>query len=496
MGFLTMPSFGVSALMVAVSVNVYVAASVIYNIWLHPLSRFPGPLYMRATRFGYIFHSTRGTLPFDMLGLHEKYGDIVRIGPNELAFSTVSSWQDIQGHRTKGQSDFPKSDWFSRPIKEQPVHIINADREEHSMLRRTLANGFSDKGMREQQPLITKYIDLLIQRLHENCRNGETELDVCAWYNWTTFDIIGDLAFGEPFGCLENSTTHPWVELIFTMARAGTIIQSLGSFPKVRDFLLWCVPKSVSKDMVAHEDMAVAKIRRRMAVGNERPDLINGLVARKDEWGISEEKLAANAGILIIAGSETTATVLAGVTYYLMKDPIALKKATDEVRSVFKSEDDINFNSVNDLPYMLACLNEALRCYPPVASGIPRDVPAGGATVCDTFVPEGTNVSIHHWAMYHSTKYFKKPFEYRPERFLGDEEFTDDVREVLQPFHVGPRNCIGRNLAYVEMRTILARVLHSFDLKISDRSEGWLKQKNFNFWEKPPLYAHLTPRQD
>ncbi|KXJ88731.1 cytochrome P450 ClCP1 [Microdochium bolleyi] len=490
-----MPSFGVTALLAAVSINVYLAANVVYNLWLHPLSRFPGPLYMRATRIGHIFHSLRGTLPFDMLKLHEQYGDVVRIAPNELAFATVSSWQDIQGHRTKGQPNFPKSNWFYRAIPDRPVDIISADREEHAMLRRTLANGFSDKGMREQQPLITKYIDLLIQRLHENCEDGQAELDVAAWYNWTTFDVIGDLAFGEPFGCLENSTTHPWIQMIFGMTRVGAAIQAMGIVPNLRNFLLRMMPMAMRREALKHEEMAAAKMKRRMAVGNERPDLINGLIARKDEWGITEAKLATNAGILIIAGSETTATLLAGVTYYLMKDPIALAKVTDEVRSLFKSEDDINFTSVSDLPYMLACLNEALRCYPPVAVGLPRDVPYGGATISDTFVPGGTIVSVHHWAMYHNKKYFRKPFEYKPERFLGAEEFADDVKEVLQPFHVGPRNCIGRNLAYVEMRTILARVLFNFDLKMSDRSEGWLKQKNFNLWEKPPLYAYLSPRK-
>ncbi|KAH7041423.1 cytochrome P450 [Microdochium trichocladiopsis] len=490
-----MPSFSLTALAIALSCNAFIVAKLAYNIWLHPLSRFPGPLYMRATRLGYIFHSLRGTLPFDMLAIHKQYGDVVRIAPNELAFATVSAWQDIQGHRTKGQAEFQKSEAFYRPIKDRPIDIINADREEHGMLRRTLANGFSDKGLREQQPLITKYIDLLVQRLHENCQGGEALVDICQWYNWTTFDVIGDLAFGEPFGCLETSSDHPWVSLFFKMARAGTALQALSIFPALRDALLTLVPSSIRDEATKHEIMVHAKLQRRMEGGKERPDLINGLIARKEEWGISNNKIAANAGILIIAGSETTATLLSGVTYYLMQDPEVLRKVTDEVRSSYQSEDEINFTSVNELTYMLACLNEALRCYPPVATGLPRVVPAGGATISEHFVPEGTVVSAHHWAMYHNEKYFKKPFEYRPERFLGDEEFADDVREVLQPFHVGPRNCIGRNLAYVEMRTILARILYNFDLEKSDKTEGWLEQKNFNLWERSPLWARLTPRK-
>jgi len=492
---LTLPSFSFTAIAVALSLNAYVLASFAYNLWLHPLKDFPGPTYMRATRLGYIFHSLRGTLPFDMLALHKQYGDVVRISPNELAFAHVASWQEIQGHRSKGQAEFRKSEGFYRVIKERPTDIINAGREEHSMLRRTLANGFSDKGLREQQPLITKYIDLLIKRLHENCQNGEVLLDISKWYNWTTFDVIGDLAFGEPFGCLEASTDHPWVELFFKMARAGAALQALSMFPRVRELLLKLVPGSVRAEATKHEVLSHAKLQRRMEGGKERPDLINGLVARREEWNITDKQIAANAGILVIAGSETTATLLAGVTYYLMKNPEALKKVTDEVRSAFKSEDEISFTSISELPYLIACLTEGLRIYPPVAVGLPRVVPEGGATIGDTFVPEETVVAVHHWAMYHNDKYFFEPFEFRPERFLGDERYANDVRDVLQPFHIGPRNCIGRNLAYVEMRTILARVLYNFDLTMSPQSDGWTSQKNFNLWERAPLLVHLTPRK-
>ena len=103
------------------------------------------------------------------------------------------------------------------------------------------------------------------------------------------------------------------------------------------------------------------------------------------------ERLAANASLLIIAGSETTATLLSGATYLLLKHPEALKKLTEEVRSTFKSEEEIILSSVSSLEYMLACLNEAMRVYPPVPIGMPRVVPKGGAKVVDTFVPEGVS---------------------------------------------------------------------------------------------------------
>lgn len=99
------------------------------------------------------------------------------------------------------------------------------------------------------------------------------------------------------------------------------------------------------------------------------------------------EKLQANLGSLTIAGSETTATALSGVTYLLLMHPDKLKILTDEVRSSFKSEQDMDFASVSNLSYMLACLNEAMRLYATVPGALPRITPEGGAKVCDDFVP-------------------------------------------------------------------------------------------------------------
>lgn len=155
---------------------------------------------MRATRWGYCLRQMGGTLPFDMLDLHKRYGPVVRVAPNELAFSDPQAWKDIMGHRTaaaENAAEMEKWKNFYRPVEGQPTDIVNAGREEHALLRRTMAHGFSDRSMREQQPLIKGYIDLLIRRLREHGEDGKKPVDLAAWYNFTTFDVIGDLAFGE-----------------------------------------------------------------------------------------------------------------------------------------------------------------------------------------------------------------------------------------------------------------------------------------------------------
>lgn len=104
--------------------------------------------------------------------------------------------------------------------------------------------------------------------------------------------------------------------------------------------------------------------------------------------GLTAQNLETNSSILIAAGSETTATLLSGATFLLLTHPETLSSLTEEIRSNFKSEDEINFSTVNDLPYLKACLDEALRLYPPTPGGLPRTVPKGGAVICGKHIPE------------------------------------------------------------------------------------------------------------
>ncbi|GME23362.1 putative cytochrome p450 monooxygenase protein [Neofusicoccum parvum] len=480
------------------SATLYLLSKILYNILLHPLRRYPGPLTHAATRIPYCAHLCAGRLPFHIHALHARYGPIVRIAPDELSISGAgSAWKDIMGHQ-HGARELGKWRHFYAPVPRlADAHIVAAPREEHARLRRAMAHGFSDAAMRAQEPLIARYIDLLVRRLRENAvdaAGGRKTLDIMAWYNFTTFDVIGDLAFGEAFGCLERSDYHPWVKAMFDMAKGGVVMQSASFFPGLTELLLGLLPEKAKRAREEHQLLTRAKLERRIALGKDRPDLIEGLLKKKDEWGLGMEKLQANAGALIIAGSETTATLLSGVTYLLLKNPAALEKLTEEVRSTFKSEDEISINSVGHLKYMLACLDEALRMYPPTPSGLPRVVPQGGVNIVGNFVPENTVVAIHMWATYHDETNFTKPFEFHPERHLGDPRFAADKLEVLQPFHVGPRSCLGRNLAYAEMRTILARVIYNFDMKLAEDSQDWMgKQKIFLLWEKGPLNVYLTP---
>lgn len=156
----------------------YLVYQVVFNIFLHPLRAFPGPLLMRTSRVPYCVHLLSGRLPFVVLELHRQYGSVVRIAPNELVFADARAWRDIMGHRAPGEPEMQKAPAFYKTVKGAPTTLLVADREEHGRLRRQLAQGFSDRSMRDQQPIIKRYVDLLVKRLYENSRGGTRPVDL------------------------------------------------------------------------------------------------------------------------------------------------------------------------------------------------------------------------------------------------------------------------------------------------------------------------------
>ncbi|KPM43740.1 Isotrichodermin C-15 hydroxylase [Neonectria ditissima] len=476
----------------------YIVGRPIYNIFFHPLRKFPGPVLWRANALPYQYWYMSGHSNKKFLALHQKYGDVVRVAPNQLSFQNADAWKDIMGHKKGvGTGENGKDPVF---YSKNWGDIIGSYREDHSRMRRILSHGFSTQSMQAQQPLITKYVHLLIRRLHENSFGGTRPINVVAWYNYTTFDIIGDLAFGEPFGCLSSSTMHPWVEMVFQNVKQQAMLTSIRRlFPTIEPLLDAFAPKGMVGKIKSHRALVKANVAKRMAQPEPRADFMQSMIQTdhdgKEKMSLSE--IEGNSDTLIVAGSETTATVLSAVTFYLCTHPDVLAKLADEVRSSFASEDEIDFSSVNGLKYLLAVLDETMRMFPPVGSSIPRKCQPNGDTINGQFIPGGTILDIWQWPLSHNPKYFALPDSFIPERWMGtDPLFANDRRDVVQPFSFGPRNCIGKNLAYVEMRTILARVIWNFDMRLAEESKNWeAETRLYSIWEKPPMHVYLTPRK-
>ncbi|OTB20736.1 hypothetical protein K445DRAFT_313217 [Daldinia sp. EC12] len=474
-------------------IALYVVWFIFYGLFLDPLRHIPGPFLWRLTNLPRVYHLIKGDVHRKVREFHKKYGPIVRITPYEVVYNDPQAWKDIYGHRVGGAEEIGKWTAFYTPNSDLPRNLLTSERTEHGILRRQFSHSFSDKSMREQEELIKGYVELLIDRLNENCDGGKAPLNMRDWYNWTTFDVIGDLGFGNSFSCLQNTGYHPWIKLITASLRESCKFQGmahLGIHPFVKYLYRWGLMDRNKEQL----NLVAETLDERIKSGRERPDLIDMLVKKRGDLGMDFQTLVGNANLLIVAGSETTATLLSGATYLLTMNPHTLAKVTEEVRTSFNNDKEITLTSVSKLRYMLACLNESLRQYPPVSNDLPRCVPKGGAEIVGKHLPEGTVCSVFQWAINYDERWWKNPYKFAPERWLGDPEYKDDRQDAMQPFSHGPRNCIGKNLAYAEMRLILAKILYNFDMRIDDSCRDWIdRQNSFGVWEKPPLYIYLTP---
>ncbi|KAJ5124310.1 Cytochrome P450 [Penicillium bovifimosum] len=486
------PALGLVGLLSLLGIS-YTIGLIIYNLYLHPLASIPGPKANAATALPFFRSVLGGTLPMDARKLHDKYGDAVRIAPNEVTFIHPDAAKDILSIRP-GKPQRPKD---PRPLSIGANHIpsiLRTDDQTHARYRRSLAHGFSEGSLQRQEAIVKGYVDLLVKRLRGIAESDSATVDMTRWYNYTTFDIIGDLALGESFGCLENSRYHFWVSVIFSHFRTAAWANVLRRVPFGVTLMKWIIPKKVLEDKATQSQMTKEKVNARVANGdNGRPDFLSNVLKQPVEKGMTEDELVSNSYVLIIAGSETTATLLSGVTYYILTVPGVLDKLKAEIRGAFSSEEQITWSAVNQLKYTLAVLNETLRMYPPLPYGFPRIVEGEGDWICGRWVPGGTSVGIPILAAHMSSKYFKNPESFIPERFIGDAEYESDDRNALQAFSAGPRNCLGRNLAYAEMRLILARMVWNFDMELSDDSKEWRKQPSFVVWDKGSLNVTLTP---
>ena len=229
--------------------------------------------------------------------------------------------------------------------------------------------------------------------------------------------------------------------------------------------------------------------RTKLGDDTDRRDFFYHLLKAKDPetgLGFGTPELWGESNLLIIAGSDTTSTAMAATLFYLVRSPASLAKVIEEVRSKFDSVEDIYQGpALQGCTYLRACIDEAMRLSPSVGGLLPREVLSGGTTIDGEFIPAGMVVGTPHYAIHHNSAYYPDPFSFIPERWIATSSAPEkavteaDVaaaQSAFCPFSIGPRGCIGKGLAYVEMTTTLARVLFMYDLRravgVSDPAEG------------------------
>ncbi|MCJ1439449.1 hypothetical protein MMC27_008843 [Xylographa pallens] len=481
-------------------------ASIVYNICFHPLANVPGPLWWRACRFGFIRSLVSGNLVIDVKRLHERYGDVVRTAPDEVSFAREDAWIDIFSAQA-GHKPFPRDPTFFKSPPGQPDNLVTTiDGNKSARMRQLVMPAFTERALMKQEPTIQSYAALMMDRLMDqatapdNAKTGVT-VNIVEWFNWFTFDVIGELTLGESFECLQNTRNHPWVSMIFDALKVMALAAATRYYPGLESLLIWLVPASIRKIQHEHYATALDKIYRRMGLTTERDDFMTPMIENNPKFErMSIPEIESTTALLLIAGSETTGTTLCGITNYLVQNRAELQKLETEIRGRFAKESDMTLHALQKLPFLTAVICEGLRLCNPVAGGILRIAPEGGASVCGYFLPGGTHVAVNTTALSRSDANFHCANDFLPDRFLPEDlrpaAFERDRRSNQKPFGLGARSCLGKSVAWAEMRVVLARLVWRFDIGVAEgRGVDWMDLKTYIVVQKEPIGVRVKVRE-
>ena len=214
-------------------------------------------------------------------------------------------------------------------------------------------------------------------------------------------------------------------------------------------------------------------------------DFFHYLLEAKDpETGqaLSTIELVNNASLLVGAGYDTSAATMDTCLWYLTHNPEVLHKVQTKLRQTFTNVEEIRASSMlsSSQAYLRACIDESLRMSSPVLGVLDRIVLKGGMIIDGHIVPAGTTVSVPIYAIHHNESYYPDAWSFKPERWIGTEEHDVSnheqvalARKAFFAFSVGPRVCIGKNLAYMDMMIALGRLLYTFDIELAaDMRDG------------------------
>ncbi|KAL4876594.1 cytochrome P450 [Aspergillus karnatakaensis] len=471
----------------------YFIGRTLYNIYLHPLAKFPGPLAWSGTRLTWILSMSSGSHQVRIKALHDRYGPIVRVAPDELSFTDPMATPDIYSKEDRNNG-LPKSEVLFGG--QQYRHAFDNNGEEHALLRRKLSPLFTEQAVTNQEPLLQKYLALMTTNLRNASRAGQT-VNIVEWLNWFSFDVVGELAFSESFNQLDRAQSHPWPTMITSHLRYSSLSVCLRFYPPLDRLFPLITPRSLHRLKWKFVSMARDKVQRRLSRADSKQlkDMLASFLPENNsnQEIMDMETLSGSFTFLIIAGSETLATTLAGLINLLCKHPDIMQQLTTELRTV-PNVRDLTLSTTAAMPYLNAVLKEGLRSCHPVPGALARLVPPEGRTIAGHFVPGNTYVGIPFYAAYHSEANFPAADEFNPSRWLGEQptatQETGAVSNSFYPFAMGGHGCIGQNLARAELRLVLAHLLYAFDLEaVGDVS--WEDQNCYFLWQKSPFMVRL-----
>ncbi|GAB7364465.1 hypothetical protein MBLNU230_g5275t1 [Neophaeotheca triangularis] len=458
----------------------------------------PGPLAAKFTNLWYMYECRRGRRFLSVYEEHQKHGKLVRVQPNHVSIADPDAIPIVYGHGT----GFTKSEYYDAFVSIRRGLFNTRDRHEHTRKRKTVSHTFSARSIGQFEQYIHHNLETLVSQWKDKSKQangGFYRMDILNWFNYVAFDIIGDLAFGAPFGMLEHGrdlaevratpdSPPTYAPAIEVLNRRGEVSNTIGCFPAIKPYAGYLPDPFFSKGVQAVQDLAgiaVARVNMRLEAAErgevQRVDLLARLMEGKDENGekLGREELTAEALTQLIAGSDTTSNTSCALLFHCLTKPAVVKKLQAELDSALPSPGVPSYEQVRDLPYLDKVISETLRIHSTSATGLPRVVPPGaGVTIAGHFFPQGTVLSVPAYTIHHSKSIWGPDAdEFKPERW---DTVTEAQKAAFIPFSYGPRACVGRNVAEMELALIASTVMRNFEFELHqdvlETSEGFLRK--------------------
>ncbi|TQV92578.1 GTP-binding protein Sey1 [Cordyceps javanica] len=395
-----------------------------------PLARLPGPAISKYTSLWLKWNEINATRTVYIHALHRKYGPVVRVAPNEVAFT---SWAAIKEIYCSGGSGYDKTEFYDMfTIYGRRTMFTTLNKADHAKRKRILADRYANTNI-----LRSASMDGIQERSAKFVRRcasaaGATDVFLCMpTPNENDESMMHQVASDDSLQNRLISHYAPSLHRLF-----GSVLYL---FAKPRETPL--ADNYVLETSQSHDPATFT------------------LMSRLEEKSAELEPIDMAAECLdhMAAGIDTTGDGLCFLLWELSQPrSVAIQeKLAEELLANPQAP-------LDQLPYLDAVVCEGLRCYPPIPMSLPRYVPAGGRMVDGHWLPEKTVASCQAFSVHRiNDELFTEPDAFKPERWL-QEEGDADRRRLLFAFANGGRGCIGKHLALAEMKTLLRDVYSEF----------------------------------
>ncbi|KAK0357392.1 hypothetical protein LTR59_009954 [Friedmanniomyces endolithicus] len=482
----TIPSPATSVPLAAgIVVFATVVYTIVYRIYLSPLARFPGPKLAAVSKaYQFYFDVVKaGKLPFELVRLHERYGPIVRIGPNEVHVSDPDFYDILYASLpSRRHKDIFAIDGFGLA---QSV-IATANHEHHRMRRAALNPFFSTQAVAKLEQSVTRpRIDDACQGLAKAFETGEPVVIEVLTLALTT-DIITQYAFAKSYGYLDRPGYAPeWAEVLRGAAQSSMLFRYLPFMIKLLmsspEWLINLIDPKLMQlfNIKSGLEAQVKTVMSSRAAGEDTKQTHRTIfheLLDNPNLPASEKtlpRLVEEAQIIVSAGSTTTVHFLKCTTFHILANKSILSRLQTELKSAIPDPAVLPPSHVLErLPYFAAVIKEGFRINDGASSRLARVAPDTDLLCGDSqiVIPRGTSISMSTYLQHRHPSLFPDPETFNPERWLDPD--AAKLERYLVNFSKGTRNCLGINLARSEVFLTLAAVFRRFELELWETGRG------------------------